>query len=76
MNIYKISQDVNVDVDTYDSAIVCAESEDEARKIHPSEWDNWTTYDWCKIQDVKVELIGIANTNQIKGVILSSFNKG
>lgn len=35
MNLYKISQDVNDDYDTWDSAIVCAENENEARKIHP-----------------------------------------
>lgn len=35
MNIYRISQNVNVDYDTYDSAIVVAKDEDEARKIHP-----------------------------------------
>lgn len=27
MNIYLLTQDVNVDYDTYDAAIVCAESD-------------------------------------------------
>jgi len=36
MKIYKISQDENNDYDTYDSAIVVAENEEEARKIHPN----------------------------------------
>jgi len=36
MNLYLISQTINNGYDTYDSAVVCAESEDEARKIHPS----------------------------------------
>jgi len=47
MNLYKISQSVNNDYDTYSDAVVCAENEDEARKIHPNgaydykeEWDN------------------------------------
>lgn len=35
MNIYKISQTVNVGYDTYDSAVVVAENELEAAKIHP-----------------------------------------
>lgn len=35
MNIYRIWQDVNCDYDTYDSAIVVAENEEAARKIHP-----------------------------------------
>lgn len=33
MNLYLISQDVNNDYDTYDSAVVAAESEEEARGI-------------------------------------------
>ena len=36
MNLYKISQDVNDEYETYDSAIVAAENEDDARMIHPN----------------------------------------
>ena len=36
MNLYLISQDINTGYDTYDSAIVAAESEQAAREIHPS----------------------------------------
>ena len=36
MKLYKISQKVNSGYDTYDSAVVCAKNEDEARKIHPN----------------------------------------
>ena len=36
MKLYKISQTINDDYDTYDSAVVCAKDEDEARHIHPS----------------------------------------
>ena len=38
MNIYKISQTVNNDYDTYDSAVVVASSPEEAQWIHPSEY--------------------------------------
>lgn len=38
MKIFKLSQTLNNDYDTYDSCIVCAENEDEARKIHPSKY--------------------------------------
>lgn len=37
MNIYLISQSENNDYDTYDSAVVVAESEEEARDTHPSD---------------------------------------
>ena len=36
MNLYLISQDVNNGYDTYDSAVVAAETEQEARETHPS----------------------------------------
>ena len=36
MNLYLISQTQNQTYDTYDSAVVAAESEDHARAIHPS----------------------------------------
>jgi len=36
MNLYLISQDLNNNYDTYDSAVVAAKSEDDARKIHPT----------------------------------------
>mgnify|MGYP001571839762 CR=1 len=38
MKLFKISQGVRNDYDTYDSAVVCAENEDEARHIHPSNY--------------------------------------
>lgn len=36
MKIFLISQDLNNDYDTYDSAIVIAENEEDARTINPS----------------------------------------
>lgn len=85
MNLYKISQDKNDNYDSYDSFIAAAESEEEARRIHPSpntkgEWWNSTAYDygdWVRdLECITVELIGEAKPNTIKGVILSSFNAG
>ena len=35
MKIWKLSQNQNGGYDTYDSIIVCAETEDEARNINP-----------------------------------------
>lgn len=80
MNIYKISQDVNNGYDTYDSAIVAAESEDQARNIHPAnddEYDGWEHNSWAdNPEQVKVELIGITKEDTEQGVILASFNAG
>jgi hypothetical protein len=37
MKLWLISQDENDDYDTYDSAVVAAETESEARSIHPGD---------------------------------------
>ena len=36
MNLYLISQNHNNDYDTYDSAVVVAESAESAKRMHPS----------------------------------------
>ena len=76
LNLYLIYQDVNNDFDTYDSAVVAAESDDDARNIHPSGYDNWGLSVWCKPDQVKVTLIGNAEDNMKRGVICASFNAG
>jgi len=82
MNLYLISQDINNDWDTYDSAVVCANSKKEARMIHPAEYEkNWDgksgEYDsWCDAKDVKVIQIGIALKKLKRGVVCASFNAG
>jgi len=44
--LYLISQSENNGYDTYDSAVVCAKSLDEARYISPSEYDEWRDGAW------------------------------
>ena len=46
MKIYKISQTYHSDYDTYDSAIVCAESEEEAKTINPGGYYVWHDNGW------------------------------
>lgn len=77
--LYRISQDVNVGYDTYDSAVVSAYSEDEAKCIHPSTHHKgtWGIGDWCESEYVNVELIGEAIEGIEPGsVICASFNAG
>jgi hypothetical protein len=38
MKLFKVSQDIHNQYDTFDSMIVCAKSEDDARNISPDEW--------------------------------------
>ncbi len=77
MNLYKISQTKNEGYDTFDAAIVCASSEDDAKTINPDgAWsDKWSC--WCgSLDDVTVELIGLAVEGAERGIVLSSFNAG
>lgn len=77
MKLWKISQDDNDEINTYDAAIVVAEDEEEARNIHPNRMPlSWVHNrgTWCDPKHVKVELIGDALPGMRAGVILASFN--
>lgn len=81
MNLYLITQVENNGYDTYDSAVVAAMSEDDARKIHPDNNDDhdMNERDWAWVADrskVTVQLIGIAVDGIERGVIVASFNAG
>jgi hypothetical protein len=84
MYLYLISQSVNNDYDTFDSAVVIAPSKEEARNMHP----NWPDSEWptkkhswynCwadRPEQVTVSLIGTALRNAPQSVVCSSFNAG
>lgn len=91
MKLWLISQSFNTSYDTYDSAVVAAETEEDAKLIHP-EGDFWDGSAWCYLRGsgvkveschtgwadphhVKVKYLGETDRD-IKGVILSSFNAG
>jgi len=77
MKLWKISQDDNDEINTYDAAVVVAESEEEARNIHPNRMPFSWMYSqgtWCRPENVRVELIGDALPGMRAGVVLASFN--
>lgn len=74
MKLWLISQSVNNDYDTYDSAVVAAETEDDARNIEVGSVGPVAT--WCKPEHVEVRLIGDALPGTERGVVLASFNAG
>ncbi len=91
MNMYLVSQEVNDGYDTYDSAVVSAESEADARIIHPSDY-LWHDGAWQR-QDIKgewykewgagtwaepdaVTVRRIGRSTEPRGVVLASFNAG
>ena len=82
MKLFKIWQTVNNDYDTYDSAVVIATDEDDARKINPGNIDGFVPvkpadYDsWCGIGDVKVEYLGEAKEGAKRSIVCASFNAG
>lgn len=83
MKLFKISQSINNDYDTYDSAVVAAPNETIAKTIHPGSdkyVEEGTGFDpygtWCRQNDVKVEEIGKSKNPDFVGVICASFNAG
>ena len=74
MNIYRLSQTVNNDYDTYDSAVVVASSEETARE---TELPYSAADTWAQPADITVELVGIALPSYTEGTIIcASFNAG
>jgi hypothetical protein len=84
MKLWLISQGDNYGYDSYDSAVVAAETKGEAQRTHPrgddpSIKDPWSyhEYTWVKSPDqVDVEYIGVAAKGTKAGVICASFNAG
>jgi len=61
MNLYKISQRVNTNYDTFDSAIVRATSPATAKKIHPYGDRVWTAKGW-KFENGTIDEFGRDDT--------------
>ena len=78
-NLYLITRPDAPDYDEFDSAVVCAKSEEEARMIHPGcyDWDGKASpHDsWVDADKVTVELLGKAKM-QFDPVVCASFNAG
>jgi hypothetical protein len=80
MKLYLLTQNVVKGLDTHDSCVVCAETADIAKNIHPygqtllEQNDNHT---WpTNIKDIDCEEIGVAKPGIKRGVIIASFNAG
>lgn len=87
MNIYLISQTVNVDYDTYDSAVVIAPDEDTARNMDPGGRDTGRLFKWehnnalysnwaFKPEEVQVRLLASTGDDAVPCVLCASFNAG
>lgn len=69
MKLWKIEVTGAVGYDEYDSAVVAAETEEQALAIKPSEYSTWPG-------PVEIAYIGEAKEGTEPGVIVASFNAG
>lgn len=83
MKLYHISQSENKGYDTYSDMVVCAESEEDAKTIHPYfGWDGEDAWDagsycWCKSpEQVTAKYLGEAVDGLERGIVCSSFHAG
>lgn len=84
MNLYHIKRATDGDYDTYDSAVVAAESAEDAATIHPSrehtapvpDNDDDPPSDWVSRSKVIVTILGRAARGTARGSVCASFNAG
>lgn len=78
MKLWRIERTDMFGCDSYDSAVVAAESEDAARNITPDGAAFGGMYStWAPTpEQVKAEYIGEARPGMKQCVILASFNRG
>lgn len=74
MNLYllernDVPKDGRIPYDSYDSAVVAAESEDEARRVEVGGRDAWPAP-----KHVDVKFIGVASPDVEPGIVLASYN--
>ena len=82
MKIFKIYQNINRGYETFDSAVVIADSAEEAQKIHPagaefSDYDGWVARpDLVQIIYLG-KVVGLPDDDIYPGAIIcASFNAG
>jgi len=76
MKLWLIYRTDDIDYDEYDSAVVMAETEEQARNLFPQDFDSKVN-----LKNVVVECIGKSDKKTEKkysslGIICSSFNAG
>ena len=86
MKLWLLSQDTNTGYDTYDSVVVAAKNEEDAKMTHPSdipitEWNDTGSCDrtygaWTSKENVQCRYLGNAVPGVEPGVICASFNAG
>ena len=78
LKLYLLTQDVNTGYETYDSCVVAAYDEEDARTITPdyASWDRMCS-SWARHpHEVEVQLLGTVTKGIERGVVHESFNAG
>ena len=82
MKLWLITQTVNTGFETFEGAVVAAQTEEEARRTHPNDdyiagqWIGCDPNDesWAELpEQVTVRYLGKATSDVVAGVILSSY---
>ena len=84
MKLFRLHQNINTGYDTYDSAVVVADSAEEAQKIHPcggsgdfSLYDSWVARPDLVTVTYLGEIVGEPERDIYPGAIIcASFNAG
>lgn len=82
MNIYYLHQNTWNDYDTYDSAVVIAETEEQAKRMHPhggdiSQEEANRYKDWpSDPEEITCKFLGVAEGISESYVVCASYNAG
>jgi hypothetical protein len=80
MNLYLIQRRGGMPNQTWDewiSAVVAAETPEDASTIHPGGSDRWSPCEaWVSFDQVDVQFVGVAAPGTERGVVHNSWNAG
>jgi hypothetical protein len=85
VKLYLLSQTENRGYDTFDSVVVAAENENDARMTYPGYHSDGKIWDgleksmfgtWCDACYVDVDYLGKARKGMEAGIVVASFNAG
>jgi hypothetical protein len=82
MNLYLITRNDWHGYDQYDSAVVAAPDEEDAKALIEQNLDDWTHYGYVNHKkvntklDITIELIGTAVDGIEPGIVVDSYNAG
>lgn len=75
--LWLLTQGENRGYDTFDSIVVAADTEEDAKQLLPNSYATWGSRRWADSPDgVYAEKIGVTQSHRKGDVIIASFNAG